>query len=147
MNKTYIAKKETIEKAWHLVDARDAILGRVATRIAMVLRGKHKPTFTPHVDTGDNVVVINVDKLKLTGKKLTQKYAYRNSGFPGGATFTRYDVLMKTRPEKALFLAVRGMLPKNKMRDKLMKKLHLCKGEQHPHIAQNPQPLDVNIIQ
>lgn len=143
MRKTFVAKKENLEKKWYLVDANDIVLGRLATRVANILRGKHKPIFTPHVDTGDNVIVINAENVKLTGKKLVQKMDFRYSGYPGGTTFTRYDVLMKTNPEKAVRLAVRGMLPKNKLRDVIIKKLHIYKGAEHLHIAQQPEKLDI----
>jgi large subunit ribosomal protein L13 len=144
--KTYSAKKEDLKRNWYVVDAKDWILGRLATRIAMVLRGKHKPIFTQHVDTGDNVVVLNVEKMKFTGKKLEQKYDFRNSGYPGGAKFTRYDKLMDENPEKVLYLAVYGMLPKNKMRSKVIKKLHIYKGETHPHIAQDAKVFDIKTV-
>ncbi|MDR0676841.1 MAG: 50S ribosomal protein L13 [Elusimicrobiota bacterium] len=143
MKKTFVAKKENIEKKWYVVDAKDIVLGRLATRVANVLRGKHKPIFTPHVDTGDNVVIINAKDIKLTGKKLVQKMNFRYSGYPGGATFTRYDVLMETKPERAVYLAVRGMLPKNKMRDVIIKKLHIYKGSEHLQAAQKPEKLDI----
>lgn len=143
MRKTFVAKNENMTRKWYLIDGKGIVLGRLATRVANILRGKHKPIFTPHVDTGDNVIVINAKDIKLTGQKLTQKMDFRYSGYPGGSTFTRYDVLMKTNPEKALKLAVNGMLPKNKMRKFVIKKLHIYKENEHPHIAQKPEKLDI----
>jgi len=143
MRKTYFAKNTDAIKNWYIVDAENVVLGRLATRIANILRGKHKPMFTPNVDTGDNIVVINASKVKLTGKKLLQKVNFRHSGFPGGVTLTRYDVMMKDTPEKAIYLAVKGMLPKNKLRDVFIKKLHIYKGAEHSHISQKPEVLDI----
>ncbi len=143
MRKTYFATPKDAEKNWYLIDAEDLVLGRLSTRIANVLRGKHKPVFTPSVDMGDNVIVINADKIKLTGKKLVQKTAFHYTGYPGGSKFTRYDVLMKNHPEKAVYLAVKGMLPKNKLREVFIKKLHVYKGPEHPHAAQKPEILDI----
>jgi large subunit ribosomal protein L13 len=143
MRKTFVPKVDDIQKEWYIVDATNLILGRMATRIADVLRGKHKPMFAPNVDTGDFVVVVNADKVKLSGKKLLQKIDFRHSGWPGGAKFTQYDKLMRENPEKAVLLAVRGMLPKNKLRSKFIKKLHIYRGENHPHVAQSPKALKI----
>jgi large subunit ribosomal protein L13 len=143
MRKTYFAKKTDAIKNWYIVDAENIVLGRLATRLATVLRGKHKPMYTPNIDTGDNIVVINASKVKLTGKKLIQKVDFRHSGFPGGVTLTRYDVMMKNNPEKAIYLAVKGMLPKNKLRDVFLKKLHIYKDIEHAHISQKPEVLDI----
>ncbi|MCP4482832.1 MAG: 50S ribosomal protein L13 [bacterium] len=143
MRKTYFTKETDAVKDWYVIDATDMVLGRLATRVANVLRGKHKPMFTPNVDTGDNIIIINAEKIKLTGNKLTQKLAFRHTGFPGGAKFVRYDKLMAETPERSIIFAVRGMLPKNKLRDRFMKKLHVYKGIEHPHEAQRPKSLDV----
>ncbi|MFC1512547.1 50S ribosomal protein L13 [bacterium] len=146
MNKTYSAKKTDVKKEWYIVDAKEWVLGRLAARVSMVLRGKHKPIFTPHLDTGDNVIIINAEKINFTGKKLQQKVHFRTSGYPGGAKFIRYDELMKTKPEKVIYLAVRGMLPKNRLRDRFMKKLHIYQGEEHPHTAQQAKALELRTI-
>ncbi|MFH1714647.1 MAG: 50S ribosomal protein L13 [Elusimicrobiota bacterium] len=141
--KTYTAKKEDLKQEWFVIDAKDRVLGRLAVKVANILRGKTKPIYTPHVDTGDNVVIINAEKVRLTGNKLKQKFAFRHSGYPGGDTLTRYDILMKEKPEQAILLAVRGMLPKNKLRAVFMKKLHVYKGVEHPHSAQQPKELNI----
>lgn len=138
---TYIPKPNDIQHNWILVDADGQILGRLATRIATILHGKHKPTFTPHVDGGDHVVVINADKIRLTGKKLDQKIYYRHSQYPGGLRSTVYRILMAKRPELALNLAVRRMLPKNSLGRKMLVKMHVYTGPEHPHEAQKPEAL------
>jgi large subunit ribosomal protein L13 len=139
--KTYVAKPEDISRDWFVVDATDLILGRLATQVAMRLRGKHKPIFTPHLDTGDFIVVVNADKVKLTGRKWEQKTYYRHSGYPGGITATVAKRMVQLKPEELLRTAVRGMLPKNRLGRQLLKKLKVYAGPTHPHQAQQPQPL------
>lgn len=141
--RTYNAKKGEVERRWYLVDARGKVLGRLASEVAMVLRGKRKPQFTPHVDTGDFVIVVNADKVRLTGKKLRQKMYYHASGYPGGLKATVAGTLLKSRPERLIQYAVRGMLPKSKLGDALYRKLKVYAGEKHPHQAQKPLPLEV----
>lgn len=140
--KTYMAKPETVEKKWYVVDATDMVLGRLASQVANVLRGKNKPTYTPNVDTGDYVIVINCDKVRLTGKKLDQKYYYRHSGFIGGLKEVKYSTLMKEKPEFAVFKAVKGMLPKNVLGRKMISKLKVYTGSEHNHEAQKPEVLN-----
>jgi large subunit ribosomal protein L13 len=143
VTKTYSAKQEDIERAWWVVDATDRTLGRLASEIATVLRGKHKPTFTPHVDCGDYVVVVNAEKIRVTGQKLDQKMYYRHSGYPGGLkTINLRDQLAK-RPERVIESAVRGMLPKNRLGRRIRAKLKVYAGPDHPHVAQNPQPYEL----
>jgi len=139
--KTYVAKPEDFSRDWFVVDATDKVLGRLATQVAMRLRGKHKPIFTPHLDTGDFIVVVNADKVKLTGRKWDQKTYYRHSGYPGGITATVAKRLVQLKPEDLLRTAVRGMLPKNRLGRQLLKKLKVYAGPTHPHQAQQPQPL------
>ena len=141
--KTYLAKPGEIVPKWWLVDGQGKVLGRIATRIADVLRGKDKPAFTPNVDTGDFVIVVNVDKIVLTGSKLDKKKYYRSTGYVGNLKETNARKLMEKKPEEILRLAVNGMLPKNKMRPYLMNKLKLYAGPDHPHSAQKPEPLKV----
>lgn len=138
MNTTYMAKPGEVERKWYIIDATDKPLGRLASEVSHILRGKHKPTFTPHVDTGDYVIVINAANVRLTGKKLEQKYYYRHSGYPGGLKAVRYDELLEEKPEKAVELAVKGMLPKNRLGRKMFKKLKVYAGDKHPHDAQKP---------
>jgi large subunit ribosomal protein L13 len=140
---TYSANQADNPCKWCLVDADGAVLGRVASRVAARLRGKHNPMYTPAVDTGDWVVVINADKVVLTGKKLDQKKYYRHSGYIGGLKTTTVKELKEKRPEDVVRLAVKGMLPKNKLGRKLFKKLKVYAGNQHPHHAQNPEVLDI----
>jgi large subunit ribosomal protein L13 len=143
--KTYSAKPAEAlqQRGWWVVDAEGKSLGRLASAVAVKLRGKDKPTFTPHVDTGDFVVVVNADKIKLTGNKMQQMHHYSHSGYPGGLRKIRYDELMRTKPEMPVQLAVKGMLPKNKLGRKLLKKLKIYAGPSHPHTAQEPQKLEV----
>jgi len=141
--RTYMAKPGEIDRRWYVVDARGKVLGRLATRVAMVLRGKQKPQFTPHVDTGDFVIIVNAQKVLLTGKKLRQKIYYRSSGYPGGLKATTAGTMLKTHPERVIQHAVRGMLPKTKLGDALYRKLKVYAGEKHPHEAQKPVPLEV----
>jgi large subunit ribosomal protein L13 len=141
--KTYSPKPEHIERRWYVLDANGQVLGRLASEVATLLRGKHKPMFAPHMDTGDHVIVINADKVELTGNKLEDKIAWRHSGYPGGITGVKYGDLMATRPVAAVEKAVRGMLPKNRIGRQMIKKLHIVAGPEHPHGAQKPVPLAV----
>lgn len=140
--KTYMAKAQDVERKWYVVDAEGKTLGRLATQIAVVLRGKNKPTFTPHVDTGDYVIVINADKIVLTGKKLDQKNYYRHSGYVGGLKTTVARKMLATKPEFMVYEAVRGMLPKNTLGRHMIKKLHIYSGAEHKHQAQKPEVLE-----
>ena len=135
---TYSAKSSDNEGKWWVVDAQDAVLGRLASQVASRLRGKHKPLFTPHVDTGDWVIVVNADKIKLTGRKWDKKIYYRHSGFIGGLKEITAKKLLEKRPEDIIRFAVRGMLPKNRLGRKLIKKLKVYTGAEHPHVAQQP---------
>lgn len=137
--RTYMAKAEAIDRKWFVLDATDKPLGRLASEAARLLRGKHKPTFTPHVDTGDYVIVINADKVILTGKKLDQKIMYKHTGYPGGLKETPYRRLMAEKPERAVEAAVRGMLPKNRLGRKMIKKMKVYAGPEHLHQAQKPE--------
>ena len=141
--KTYMAKKGEIERKWYVVDASDKIVGRLATKIATILRGKHKPVYTPHVDTGDFVIVINAEKVKFTGNKLDKKFYYRHSGYIGGLKEISAKDLLEKKPEEIIKLAVKGMLPKGRLGRKLLKKLKIYKGENHPHEAQQPEKLEI----
>jgi large subunit ribosomal protein L13 len=141
--KTQFAKKGETERKWYVVDAEGKILGRLATQIASHLRGKHKPVFTPHVDTGDFVVVVNADKIKFTGRKLDQKVYYRHSNYPGGLKSETLKERLEAKPEKVIRDAVWGMLPKNRLGRTLIKKLKVYRGAEHPHEAQKPEPLSV----
>lgn len=140
-----MANAGNIERKWFVVDAEGQTLGRLAAEVAKVLRGKHKPTFTPHVDTGDYVIVVNAAKVKLTGKKLIQKTYFRHSGYPGGAKFTQAGHMLETRPERVVEMAVRGMLPKNKLGEQMYRKLSVYAGAEHPHQAQKPEELKLDI--
>lgn len=139
--RTYQAKPGEIDREWYVVDASEYELGRLATRIAMVLRGKHKPTFTPHVDAGGFVVVVNADKVRLTGRKLDQKFYHRYSGYPGGLKSAVARDVREDDPERMVREAVKGMLPKNRLSRQLLTKLKVYAGGEHPHAAQRPQPL------
>ncbi|MBE5738109.1 MAG: 50S ribosomal protein L13 [Clostridiales bacterium] len=143
MKTTVMAKSETVDRKWYVVDATNIPLGRVASQVAAVLRGKNKPIYTPHVDTGDYVIVINTDKMVLTGNKATQKMYYRHSGFPGGLKETSYKELMEKKSDFALEKAVKGMLPKNSLGKKMFMKLKVYKGAEHPHQAQQPVELKI----
>ncbi len=140
---TYSPKPEHIEHRWFVMDASGQVLGRLATEVAVLLRGKHKPIFAPHMDTGDHVVVINADKVELTGNKERDKIAYRHSGYPGGIKGIRYGDLLAMRPVAAVEKAVRGMLPKNRLGRQMIRKLHVVAGAEHPHSAQKPVSLAV----
>ncbi len=139
--KTYSAKIGEVQREWRVVDADGATLGRLATRIATILRGKHRASFTPSLDTGDPVIVVNAAKVKVTGKKLHDKMYVRHSGYPGGFRAENLEALLARRPEEVLRRAVRGMLPQNRLGDQMMRKLHVYAGATHPHAAQKPQPL------
>ncbi len=139
---TYNLTPQTRQRNWHVVDAEGEILGRLATRIASILRGKDKPEFTPHVDCGDFVVVINADKIKATGRKLDKKIYYRHTGHPGGLKETSLRTLLQYKPERAIYYAVKGMLPKNRLGRAQIKKLKVYAGSEHPHEAQQPKPLE-----
>ena len=136
--KTYVATPATVERKWLVIDASGKTLGRLATEVARLLRGKHKPTFTPFLDTGDYVIVVNASKMVLTGKKLDQKLYRHHSGFPGGMTEIDYKTMMDKKPEKVLELAVKGMLPKNALGRQMFRKLHVYAGAEHDHQAQKP---------
>jgi large subunit ribosomal protein L13 len=144
--RTYTPKPGEITRAWHVIDATDVVLGRLASQAATLLRGKHKPTFAPHVDTGDFVVIINADKVALTGAKAEQKKAYRHSGYPGGLKSQSYTQLLAQHPEKAVEKAVRGMLPKNSLGRQQLTKLKVYAGPEHPHAAQQPQPFEITQV-
>lgn len=144
--RTYSPKAGEITRNWHVIDATDVVLGRLATHAARLLRGKHKPTFAPHVDTGDFVVIVNADKVALTGSKREQKMDHRHSGFPGGLKSTSYEDLLTTNPERAIEKAVKGMLPHNKLGRQQLKKLKVYAGAEHPHSAQNPQPFEISQV-
>lgn len=140
---TYSAKKSDNAGKWCVVDAKDMVLGRLATSVASRLRGKHNPLYTPHVDTGDSVIVINAEKIILTGRKLSQKCYYRHSGYIGGLKTITAEKLLEKRPEDLVRFAVKGMLPKNRLGRELFKKLKVYSGDQHPHAAQNPEVLEI----
>lgn len=144
--RTYSPKPGDADKKWYVVDASDVVLGRLAAQVATLLRGKHKPTFAPHMDMGDYVIVVNADKVVLTGKKLDQKYAYRHSGRPGGLKATVYRELMEKAPEKAVRKAIVGMLPHNSLGRAQARKLHVYAGSEHPHAAQGPVPYEIKQI-
>jgi large subunit ribosomal protein L13 len=141
--RTYTPKAEDITRHWWLVDAQDKPLGRLATEIARVLRGKHKPIYTPHLDVGDNVVVVNAEKIRLTGKKADQKTYFRHTGYMGGEKHIPYKRMLETHPERVVELAVKGMLPKNALGRAMYKKLKVYAGAEHPHQGQQPEPLEV----
>jgi large subunit ribosomal protein L13 len=144
--RTYSPKPGEIDRRWHVIDADDVVLGRLASQAAILLRGKHKPTWAPHVDTGDFVIIVNASKLVLTGNKRDQKIAYRHSGFPGGLSATGYTQLLSENPRKAVEKAVRGMLPKNTLGRAMSRKLKVYAGPEHPHQAQMPQPYTISQI-
>jgi len=143
MHRTYMAKPESVQRKWYVVDATDKTLGRMASEIARILKGKHKPEYTPHVDVGDFVVVVNADKVKVTGRKLDQKMYYRYSGYPGGLKSITLRKLMDRHPEQAVNDAVKGMLPRGPLGRKMFKKLKVYAGPEHPHQAQQPEPLEL----
>ena len=140
--RTYSPKPSEVQRAWHVVDADGLVLGRLATEVARVLRGKHKPIFAPHLDTGDFVIVVNAAKVVMTAGKAEKKISYRHSGYPGGLRERRYSDLLATKPEEVVRRAVKGMLPKGPLGRKMLKKLKVYAGPTHPHSAQSPQPLE-----
>lgn len=141
--KTYTAKKEDIERQWFVIDAKDQTLGRMASQIATILRGKHKPIFTPHMDTGDFVIVVNAEKIHVTGDRLDQKLYYRHSGYPGGLRSKSLRQMLRDKPEDVIYEAVRRMLPKNNLGRQMLKKLKVYAGPEHPHAAQQPVKLEL----
>ncbi|MBR3928807.1 MAG: 50S ribosomal protein L13 [Clostridia bacterium] len=140
---TYMAKPANVDRKWYVIDAEGVVLGRLASQVALMLRGKHKPTFTPHVDTGDFIIVVNTDKIVLTGNKLNDKIYYHHTGHPGGLKETKYRDLMATKSEFALKKAVRGMLPKGPLGNKMIKKLKVYAGAEHEHAAQKPEAFEM----
>jgi large subunit ribosomal protein L13 len=141
--RTYSPKPGEVTRTWHVIDAEDVVLGRLATQVATLLRGKHKPTFAPHVDTGDFVIIVNAGKVVLTGNKRDQKFAYRHSGYPGGLRKRSFGELLDSRPDRLLEKVVKGMLPKNKLGRAQGKKLKVYAGPDHPHAAQQPTPFEI----
>jgi large subunit ribosomal protein L13 len=144
--RTYTPKASDAQRQWLVIDATDVVLGRLASQVAVLLRGKHKPTFAPHVDMGDFVVIINADKVALTGAKLEQKRAYRHSGYPGGLRSRTYAEMLDKHPAKAVEKAVRGMLPKNSIGRAQLGKLKVYAGPEHPHQAQQPEPFEITQV-
>ena len=144
--RTYSPKASELSHEWFIIDATDVVLGRLASHAAVLLRGKHKPTFAAHMDNGDFVIIINAEKVALTGSKLAQKKDYRHSGYPGGLTATTYSELLEKNPERAVEKAIRGMLPKNTLGDQQLSKLKVYKGAVHPHVAQQPKPFVIDQI-
>lgn len=140
--KTISAKNETVEKSWFVLNAEGKVLGRIASEVAKVIRGKHKASFTPHVDCGDNVIIINAEKIRLTGDKMNVKEYVRHTGYPGGQRKVTPKVLLTKKPEKVVEMAVRGMLPRNRLGRQVFKNLHVYAGSEHPHEAQNPKVLE-----
>ncbi len=143
MRTTFITKPADVKRDWFIIDATNHTLGRLSSEIAKILRGKHKPIFMPHVDTGDCVIVINAGKIKVTGQKLNQKFYRRHSGYPGGVTDTTLKDMLVKKPEFAIFHAVKGMLPKNNLGRKMLKKLYVYAGSEHDHVAQKPTELNI----
>ncbi|HBI24160.1 MAG TPA: 50S ribosomal protein L13 [Nitrospiraceae bacterium] len=141
--KTISAKREDIKRDWYVVDAEDQVLGRLASRVASILRGKHKPVFTTHVDTGDFVVVVNADKIRVTGSKLSNEVYYHHTGYPDGLKSKTMGKFLKEKPEEFVRSSIRGMLPKNKLGRAMIKKLKIYRGPEHPHEAQEPKPLEI----
>jgi large subunit ribosomal protein L13 len=144
--RTYSPKASELTHEWFIIDATDVVLGRLATQAAALLRGKHKPTFAAHMDNGDFVIIINAEKVALTGSKLTKKMAYRHSGYPGGLTATSYAELLDKNPVRAVEKAIRGMLPKNSLGDAQLRKLKVYSGSEHPHVAQQPKTFVIDQI-
>lgn len=139
--KTYMAKGETVERNWYVVDAEDMVLGRLSSQVAAILRGKHKPTYTPHVDTGDHVIIVNAAKVRLTGRKLDQKKYYHHTGYPGGLKETTYRHLLETKPEFAVYESIRRMMPKGPLGCQMLKKVRIYAGPTHNNAAQKPETL------
>ena len=146
MTRTFTPKPDDISREWVIIDATDVVLGRLASQAAVLLRGKHKPEFANHVDTGDFVIVINAEKVALTGAKLAQKMEYRHSGYPGGLRATSYAELLATKPERVVEKAIRGMLPKNSLGRAQLTKLKVYAGPEHPHAAQQPTPFTISQV-
>ncbi len=144
--RTFTPKPDDVERSWYVIDATDVVLGRLASQAAQLLRGKHKPVFAPHVDAGDYVIIINADKVALTGNKRETKLAYRHSGYPGGLRGIPYSELLETKPERAVEKAIRGMLPKNSLAAQQIKKLKVYRGAEHPHTAQQPVPFTIDQV-
>jgi large subunit ribosomal protein L13 len=144
--RTYTPKPGDINRQWHIIDANDVVLGRLASQTATLLRGKHKPTFAPHMDMGDFVIIINAEKVALTGAKLEQKRAYRHSGYPGGLSSVNYAELLETNPVRAVEKAIRGMLPKTSLAAAQIGKLKVYRGAEHPHAAQQPKPFEITQV-
>jgi len=144
VKRTYVTKPEEVERNWYVVDASGQTLGRLASEVAQIIRGKHKPTFSPAVDVGDYVVVVNAEKIHVTGRKLDQKMYYRHSGYPGGLKELTLGRMLEEHPTRVIKLAVRGMLPKNKLGRKMIKKLKVYAGPEHPHQAQQPEALELS---
>jgi large subunit ribosomal protein L13 len=144
--RTFSPKAADVQRQWHVIDASDVVLGRLASQAATLLRGKHKPIFAPHVDTGDFVIIVNASKVALSGNKLVDKRAYRHSGYPGGLRSVAYGDLMATSPERAVTKAVRGMLPKTTLGRQMLRKLKVYAGPEHPHQAQKPVPFEITQI-
>ena len=145
MKTTFMANPSNVDRKWYVVDAEGKTLGRLAAEVAQVLRGKNKPTFTPHVDTGDHVIVVNAEKIRVTGKKLIQKEYFRHSGYPGGSTFVTLGNMLQKHPARVIEMAVKGMLPKNKLGAQMYRKLNVYVGSEHPHAAQKPEALEFDI--
>lgn len=143
--KSFMANQANVERKWYVIDAEGKTLGRLAAEAAKLLRGKHKPTFTPHVDTGDHVIVVNAAKVHLTGNKLVQKTYFRHSGYPGGTTFTTAGKMLAEKPERMVELAIKGMLPKNTLGRQMFRKLKVYSGPSHPHEAQKPETYELNV--
>lgn len=141
--RTYMAKPNEVEQKWFVVDAKGVALGRLASTVASILRGKHKPQYTPNVDCGDHVIIINAEKVLLTGKKREQKIRYTHTLYPGGLKAVRYSTLLETKPEKALTKTIQGMLPHNRLGRQMLNKLKVYGGEEHPHAAQKPEVLEI----
>ena len=141
--KSFMASPATIERKWYVIDAEGQTLGRLSSEIAKILRGKNKPTFTPHIDTGDNVIVVNAEKIKVTGKKMDQKIYYKHSDYPGGMRETTLKEMLDKKPTDVITLAVKGMLPKGPLGRSMIEKLHVYAGAEHPHAAQKPEALEI----
>ena len=144
--RTYSPKPGDVQRQWLIIDAQDVVLGRLASQAANLLRGKHKPVYAPHMDMGDFVIIINADKVHLSGNKKTQKLAYRHSGYPGGLRSVRYEDLLDKNPEKAVEKAIKGMIPKNSLGRQMISKLKVYSGDQHPHAAQRPVPFEITQV-
>jgi large subunit ribosomal protein L13 len=144
--KTKSANKATVKKDWYVVDATNEVLGRLSSKVAKILRGKNKADFTPHVDCGDNIIIINAEKIRLTGNKLSDKLYIRHTGYPGGQRYETPEEMLRKHPTRLIEISVKGMLPKNKLSDAIIKNLHIYTGVEHPHQAQQPQELKLNSI-